>query len=492
MKHVISAQDFRADWVQEVLERATFNIETYRSGEPKGHKSTKATVFIAEPSTRTSGSYSEAARLAGCAREGISGADLTSLVKGETLGATGRMFSGQNTALLPIRTRIEGGARWLTEMFAMEGYEYLTAVHNCGDGSNEHPTQALLDLLTIQQKLNRLTDLKIGFVGDLRNSRTVHSLVGVLRLFTGIKIVLVSSPSVKLPGWYTEGMEVEQSQEIEALRGCDVVYVTRVQAERFGGNKVEYERVRGLYSIGVKELELIGPKTQIMHPQPINQTDRDIDPRIWRHPQVVMDFQAQMGIPMRMALIEWSLAHIKDSVVSEAPKPGIAVLSERSAGEALRAKHARNQYFTPIERGTVIDHIPHGLGAKVEAVSNAEANNGDGAVLLLKRLRTQGDPGTKDVLVIEDGFLSDAEKAAISVIAPSAVFNEIREGQIIKMRVESVSQIGIGKCPNSNCITQQDIEAALYPGFSIVIEDGGHIRLVCRYCERHFHREEVI
>ncbi len=493
MKHIISARDFTADWVVEVLERAASNIDVYRRGVPKQAIGSKATVFIAEPSTRTSGSYREAARLVGCPVEGIAGADLTSLVKGETLGATGRMLSGQNTAILPIRTKIEGGARWLAEMFELEGYDYPTAVHNCGDGSNEHPTQALLDLLTIQQKLRRLSDLRIGFVGDLRYSRTVHSLVTILRLFDGIEIVLVSSPSVKLPQWYIEGTEVKVSDSIEALRGCDIVYVTRVQEERFSGNRVEYERVRGLYSIKAEELEMIGPEALIMHPQPINAADRDIDPSLWRYPQVIMDFQAKMGIPMRMALIEWSLAFISTRGFQEPPKPEIETISERSAVDVRNRKEALGKRFLPISCGTVIDHIKVGTGELIWFL--VKANHGrrkNGAWQLVDGLQETSLAGGKDTILLEKVFLTDREKATISVLSPSVTFNEINDGVIRKQKVTKVSEIMIGRCPNTDCVTNRDIEAALYPRFGVVIEDGGHTRLVCHYCEKHFHRREVI
>lgn len=493
MKHIISSSLFSRDWVDEILERARGNIETARSGIPKGNISSKATVFIAEPSTRTGGSYREAARLVGCPIEGIASGDITSLVKGETLGATGRMFAGQNTSVLPIRTKIEGGARWLAEMFELDGYDYPVAVQNCGDGANEHPTQALLDLLTITEKVGRIDGLRIGFVGDLRNSRTVHSLVRALGLYPGISLVLVSSESVRLPGWYTRGLNVTVSDNISALTGCNIVYVTRVQEERFGGNRVEYERVRGKYSIRPEELKTIGDQAMIMHPQPINQHDQDIDPRLWRHPQVIMDLQARMGIPVRMALIEWSLAHASDRGFPESPAPVIEKVIEKPAEEARRQKEAQGKRFMPISRGTVLDHIEAGKGEQIRAFVKARyGRQKSGAWQLVEGLQETGMTGGKDTILLENAFLDESDMAVISVLSPGVTINVIENGTLKKLRVVTVSDVQIGQCPNSDCVTNLDIEAALYPRFSVSDEEDDEVRLVCHYCERHFHRSEVI
>ncbi|MBU0707175.1 aspartate carbamoyltransferase regulatory subunit [Patescibacteria group bacterium] len=490
MKHVISAADFERSWVDEVLERATRFIGPYRSGVPVGTRPEKVTIFMGEASTRTGNSYAEAARLLGCPTDLIPSGDLTSLIKGESLGATGRMLCGQGAKVIPIRTKIEGGARWLSEMFAMKGYEYDVAVHNCGDGANQHPSQALLDLLTIQQRLGRTDNMTVGFVGDLRNSRTVHSLVLALRLFSNIKLVLVSSPQVKLPNWYYEGIETVVADTVEALKGCDIVCVTRVQRERFD-DEVTYQRVRGLYSIGAKTLEMLGDKTLIMNVQPICAEDLDIHPEIWRHPQVIMDYQAKMGMPTRMALLEWSLEHLQETDSHECPAPTIRVVSEGSASEAIARKRAQQQYFIPIERGTVIDRITQGMVARVELLLDAENCNGDGAVLPLKKLKTDKLPwGLKDVLVVENGFFTDEQLAMVSVLAPDVVFNEIRDDRLIKRRVEFVSHITAGQCPNTVCVTDMDVEAALYPHFH-VLNGGGSIQLKCHFCERHFRVNEV-
>lgn len=493
MKHVISATDFSREWVEEILERAEHFIPVYRRGEVlKTGAGSKVLVVTLEPSTRTGGSFADAARLLGCTVERISDADSTSLVKGEPLGASVRMWAGQSNAILPIRTKLEGGARWSAEMLEMEGYGYLMAIQNAGDGSNQHPTQAILDMLTIKQKKGRLEDLTIGIVGDLRHSRTVHSLVLALRLFPNIRLVLVSSPQVKLQDWYIHGMEVTVSDSISDLVGCDIVYATRVQAERFGGHMMEYERVRGLYSITPEVMAMLGTEVLIMHPQPINGPDRDIDPRLWRHPQVIMDFQAKMGIPARMGLLSWSLAQRETSSFSSYQEPVIDIVSQRPASESLKAKEEADRRFMPIDDGTVIDHIPFGDGQRIWGFLNTNGKKESGGVRQLNvGLRTTRQKGgRKDTISLEGVFLSDEEMSTIGVLAPDVTINEIREGTIHKKKVRSVSTITTGQCPNADCVTRLDIEAAIHPRFHIV-EDGGHGRLRCHYCERQSHRHEA-
>ncbi|MDD5342277.1 MAG: aspartate carbamoyltransferase regulatory subunit [Patescibacteria group bacterium] len=490
MKHVISASDFTLGWVLEMIERSTGHIERFRSGIPMGHRSEKVTVVMGEASTRTAGSFKAAARLVGCDWDFVASSGESSLTKGEALGASARMWAGQGAAVLAIRTAIEGGSRWLAE--AMEMGSYRTAIINAGDGANQHVSQALLDLVTIKLKKGRLENLRIGFLGDLRFSRTVHSLVQALRLFPGIELVLVSSPQVKLSEWYYNGMPATVSDSIEALAGCDIVYVTRVQEKRFGGDRVAYERVRGLYSVGEDTLRLIGPEALIMHPLPINSTDREIDPSVWMHPQVIIDFQAEMGVPTRMALIEEALSNTGPFSFPELPKPVIKVVSSGSAEEALNRKRRNNIIFTPIDCGTVIDHLPAGMGAKVRSIIRSRVKLDPGAKVLAEDL-VPLDPSrpVKDIIRLENNFLPDAIIAMVAALVPGVTINEIRDGEITKKKVESVGHITVGRCPNPDCITNNDVQAVRFPKF-VVVSDSGDRTLQCHYCERRFSTHEVL
>lgn len=489
MKHILSIADWTAGEIATLLDQADSFVAQAAQAALPDRQARKATLFFPEPSTRTCDSYDEAAQLIGCRRRVIVGEGATSLYKGESLSASGRMEAGYNADILVMRTKAEGGARWMAEM--LDQYGYRTAVQNGGDGSNEHPSQAFLDLLTIRRRLGRLSDFTIGIVGDLKNSRTVHSLVRALRLLPDIRIVLVSAPEVRLQRWYTAGLPIQasESDSLEALQGCDIVMVTRVQKERFA-SEFDYQKVRGRYVVNEATLRMLGPKALILHPQPI--ADNEVAPEIWAHPQVIMDEQARMGVPTRMALLVHSLQRLDESGFRPAEPPTVVTVHEGSMREALARKHEKASYFTPIEDGTVIDHLRHGLGAKVMGLLRLSTQVGVGVVVLSEGLRTSKVPGgRKAAIALEHYFLTPQQKAAITLLSPEATFNEFRDGSIlIKTKIGTFQTItGIGRCPNPNCVTRLDVQAALHPTFTV--SSDAEPDLCCHYCEQHFPQGEI-
>jgi aspartate carbamoyltransferase catalytic subunit len=486
MKHLISAADFTREWLEMILDQAETCDNTALTGtplpQPNHHK---AVFFFGEASTRTCDSYDEAGQMLRLRLKTISGKEGTSLTKGEALSAFGRMEAGYNAGVLVMRMPIEGGARWMSEMYSRHGLR--TAVHNAGDGINQHPSQALLDLLTIKRKLGRLSDLSIGFVGDLKNSRTIHSLIQALWLFPNIKIVLVSSAEVTLQPWYLAGHpDVVVSDSIEALRDCDIVYVTRVQRERFG-NPLDYDRVRGRYVVNASALEMLGPKVLIMHPQPV--ADGEVHPEVWLHPQVIMDEQARLGVPARMAALLHSLESLDEATDISVPEPNIREIRRGSIAEAVRAKADRERYFLRISEGTVIDHLPFGVGSQVRVVLRSICQKQDGVVVLTEGIESHHlASGRKDTLVLAHRYLDPEQMAAVWVLAPDATFNVFREGQFIKQRVVHAEVITVGRCPNTNCITRLDPQAARFPRFR-VFQEAPVIQ--CHYCEQVFNKNEV-
>ena len=486
MKHLISAADFSREWLEQILSEAETCDVTALSGKPQAQRDgRKAVLFFAEPSTRTCDSYDEAAQLLRLRHKTISGKEGTSLTKGEALSAFGRMESGYNAGVLVMRMPVEGSARWLAEMYRRYGLR--TAVHNAGDGINQHPSQALLDLLTIKRKLGRLSDFSIGFLGDLKNSRTIHSLIQALWLFPDIRIVLVSSPEVALQPWYLNGHPgVIVSDSIEALRGCDIVYVTRVQRERFG-SQIDYDRVRGRYVVNASVLEMLGPKVLIMHPQPV--ADGEVHPEIWMHPQVIMDEEARLGVPARMAALLHSLNSLDEVTDISVPAPLIDGVVRGSIADAIQRKAERERYFLRISDGTVIDHLPFGVGSMVRSVLKSICQKQDGVVVVTEGIESHRVAGgRKDTLVLAHRYLEPEQMAAVWVLAPDATFNVFREGQFHKQRVQHAEMITVGRCPNSNCITRLDPQAARFPRFR-VFRDAPVVQ--CHYCEQAFNTNEV-
>jgi aspartate carbamoyltransferase catalytic subunit len=227
---------------------------------------------------------------------GFAGTEATSVVKGETLADTIRMVSGYADAVV-LRHPQEGAAKFATEFSDVP-------ILNAGDGAGQHPTQTLLDLFTIRREMGRLEGLSISLIGDLRFGRTTHSLAPALARF-GNTINLVSPKGLEMPGEVVEyledaGMLGTACHSLEEIvPKTDVLYVTRIQKERFP-DPVEYEKVAGVYRVDPALVTLGPEKMIIMHPLPrVNE----IAPEVDALPQAKYFTQAFNGVPVRMALL---------------------------------------------------------------------------------------------------------------------------------------------------------------------------------------------
>lgn len=257
---------------------------------------TVATLFF-EPSTRTRLSFETAAQNLGANIIGFSSKKTTSAEKGETLSDTIKMVESY-ADIIVMRNPVDGSARRAAEISSKP-------VVNAGDGSNQHPTQTLLDLYTIQKAFGRLDDLNIGMVGDLKYGRTVHSLAIALKNFENINLFLVSPESLKMPANILEDcckkMRIRESSELESiLPELDVLYVTRIQKERFP-DPLDYEKVKDAYIIAPELLKKAKKKLKIMHPLPrVNEISTAVDST----PHALYFEQAANGIPVREAVLE--------------------------------------------------------------------------------------------------------------------------------------------------------------------------------------------
>ncbi len=290
-RDVISIRDLSREDMETVLREA----ERIQPDPELLRGRVMASLFF-EPSTRTQLSFATACERLGGSIIGFSSAKVTSQAKGETLADTIRMVE-QYADVIVIRHPLEGSARLAADVAAIP-------VINAGDGANQHPTQTLLDLFTIKRFLERIDGLHIGLVGDLRYGRTVHSLATALTRFEGVRLRLISPPNLRLPASvkrelegvvsYTEGEKLD-------LRDLDVVYVTRIQRERFPDVE-EYEKVKGAYVITPQIVEeQLSSEAIILHPLP--RVD-EIDPGVDRLPQAKYFEQAGNGVPVRMALLK--------------------------------------------------------------------------------------------------------------------------------------------------------------------------------------------
>lgn len=294
MKDVISIKDFDRDQIEQVLQNAEI-MEGFIQGTDILQGKILATLFF-EPSTRTRLSFESAMKRLGGKVIGFSESTSTSVAKGETLQDTVRIAE-QYSDIIVIRHPQDGSARLAAEAVSVP-------VINAGDGSNQHPTQTLLDLYTIKKELGRIDTLSVGMMGDLKYGRTVHSLAYALSWYD-VTLQFLSPPSLEMPVHIKEDLarksiEFEEISEMEQLKNIevDVLYVTRIQKERFPDIE-EYEKVKGCYRITEESLDYI-KDAKIMHPLP--RVD-EIAPEIDEIPNALYFRQAWNGVPVRMTLL---------------------------------------------------------------------------------------------------------------------------------------------------------------------------------------------
>jgi aspartate carbamoyltransferase catalytic subunit len=254
-----------------------------------------ATLFF-EPSTRTRLSFETAMLRLGGQVVTVADPKTSSAAKGESLADSLRTVEGY-ADLIVIRHPEKGSAREAADAVQVP-------VINGGDGAGQHPTQALLDIYTIQKEKGRLESLTVALAGDLKHGRTVHSLVYLLARY-GTRLLLVAPPSLEMPAEIaTEirgmGVDVQETEDLaDALRESDVVYVTRIQKERFADPNV-YERLKGAYIVDMETVRQAKPGITIMHPLPrVNEITTDVD----SYEGAAYFRQVANGVPVRMALL---------------------------------------------------------------------------------------------------------------------------------------------------------------------------------------------
>ena len=297
MRSVIGITDLSVEELQGLIDTALQIIaEPQRFAHVCAGKKL-ATLFF-EPSTRTRLSFEAAMYELGGNVIGFSSANSSSAAKGESVADTAKTISCY-ADIIAMRHPKEG-APLVAAMNAS------IPVINAGDGGHNHPTQTLADLLTLYREKGRLNDLTVGFCGDLKFGRTVHSLIEALSRYTGIKVILISPEELKVPDYVREdvlekhGIPYEETTDLEgSLPKLDALYMTRVQRERFF-NEEDYLRLKDSYILTPEKMEHARPDTIVMHPLPrVNEIAVAIDD----DPRACYFKQVANGKYMRMALI---------------------------------------------------------------------------------------------------------------------------------------------------------------------------------------------
>lgn len=297
MRSLINIQDFSVEELQSLVERASDIIDHPELYSRACVGKTLATLFF-EPSTRTRLSFEAAMYGLGGNVLGFQSGNNSSASKGESVADTAKVISCY-ADIIAMRHPMEGAP-----MVAALNAE--VPVINAGDGGHQHPTQTLTDLLTIYREKGRFNDLVVGFCGDLKYGRTVHSLIEALARYSGIRFVLVSPAELRLPGYVREetlkrhNLPYKETESLEeALPELDILYMTRVQRERFS-DLATYERLKDTYILDMAKMALAKDDLCVMHPLPrVNEISVAVD----ADPRACYFRQAHNGKYIRMALI---------------------------------------------------------------------------------------------------------------------------------------------------------------------------------------------
>ena len=297
MRHLIDILDLTTEEIQELVELGGRIMEHPERYAHKCDGKILATLFF-EPSTRTRLSFESAMLSLGGEVLGFSEAASSSTAKGESVADTIRTVSCYSD-IIAMRHPKEGAP-----VVAVRHSE--VPVINAGDGGHNHPTQTLTDLLTIHREKGRFTDLTVGFCGDLKFGRTVHSLISALSRYEGIKVALISPLELKLPSYVKtemlkkKGIEYIQTTDLESVMPqLDILYMTRVQRERFF-NEEDYLRLKDSYILTPEKLRTAREDLSILHPLPrVNEISVAVD----NDPRACYFKQVRCGRYIRMALI---------------------------------------------------------------------------------------------------------------------------------------------------------------------------------------------
>ena len=297
MKYLIDPMDLSVEEIDELIDIANDIIKDRTRYQDVCRHKILATLFF-EPSTRTKLSFESAMLSLGGSVLGFSSASNTSASKGESVSDTISVVSSY-CDIIAMRHPKEGAPLVATR-------KSTVPLINAGDGGHNHPTQTLTDLLTIYREKGRLDNLTIGFCGDLKFGRTVHSLTKAMSRYKNIKFVFIAPPELKIPEYLKHDLldaknldykEVETIEEV--IEDLDILYMTRVQKERFF-NEQDYIRLKDTYILDLNKLEKSKSDLIVMHPLPrVNEIAIEVDD----DPRAKYFDQVQNGRFMRMALI---------------------------------------------------------------------------------------------------------------------------------------------------------------------------------------------
>lgn len=319
MKSLIDTLDLTKDELQALMDTA-IDIQRYpKKYSDRCHGKKLATLFF-EPSTRTRLSFEAAMYELGGNVLSVSSASSASTSKGESIADTIKTVSCY-ADIIAMRHPREGAAQVAAQSTSIP-------IINAGDGGHCHPTQTLADLLTIYEHRGGFSHLRVGFCGDLKYGRTVHSLIGALSRYEDVEFVLISPTELRLPDYVKKnvieksGLHYQETASLEADLGkLDILYMTRIQRERFDDTE-EYERLKDSYILTAEKMRLAKADCMVMHPLPrVNEISVQVD----RDPRAYYFRQMLNGKYMRMALI-LMLMEGQEEITTRSGKPVVGAV----------------------------------------------------------------------------------------------------------------------------------------------------------------------
>jgi aspartate carbamoyltransferase catalytic subunit len=415
-----------------------------------------------EPSTRTRTSFNTGMRELGGRYDGFSGTEGTSVMKNETVRDTVTMMCANHNDVLVMRHPLDGSLQWAADVANIP-------VINGGDGRNEHPTQALLDVLTMYSlREARLDGLRIGFGGDLSHGRTVRSLSLALSHFDDVTIRWAAEDFLGMPADLVEllaerGVKVVRDATVrDVMRQVDFYYMTRPQLERMHGVKQkDILAMMKQYRIDMEKID--GVDVRVLHPLPVNSEIAEIDYRVYFTAAQAFFLQAEHGIFLRKALLHEMLGHEGyrryDGRLPEELGTGNNRLPRQKRGVVQSG-----MFIDRIHDGTVIDHLQPGT---LRAVSDALDLENRGYSCTTATIAEKPNPFIKTNL----RALPERDLKRIALLSPEPTINAVENGGVAEKFVYLL-------CANTNCITRtinEDVPPRFY-------RDGGTMR--CRYCRR--------
>lgn len=482
---VISIRDFSRTEIEELIWKA-LEIKQGSSFD-ESLKNVKVASLFFEDSTRTRISSETAATDLFCTVKGFSGVEGTSVKKGEPFVDTLRMFAGYGNKAIILRHGLEGAARLAADILPV-------SVINSGDGCNGHPTQTLLDLMTLKEVFGTIDGLRIALVGDLKYGRTVHSLLQGLGLYD-VEVWLISPPSLAMPTWRVEDYQQATGKKVaitpdlkEAIKKVDVLYMTRIQRERFPAGpegELEYKQVSGSYNLKAAMLKEAREHLIVLHPLPRYKHNLEVAMDVDKTKHAKYFQQAENGLFMRQAVLKKVILGLSSPAKVEERK-------EELLWQELPIKDGQKKgehMIYRLDNGILIDHIEGGKGLKVYKILGLDEKK-ETTVVPALGIRSQSF-GKKDVLAIHDFNLTPEQLYKVTLISPGTTINYIKEGKVVKKGRVVLPKIveGLILCNNPNCISHPAHNEHIPSWF--YVESSQPLKVRCHYCEKPMEGGEI-